>query len=261
MIAAIASGSEGLAEIASRGFTIARGIITQAEIAALKAALKEAIAHDLETWRGREYVNAHMVMNLMTRGMPFVRLLENEGIHAYLDPLLGETCILYAYTSSSMPPGGSNYSRRIHVDCPRVIPGYITNVGVTLALDDFTDENGAMALLPRSFTRSDPPDEAEFEQRAQRAYPRAGDAIVFNARTWHRGGLNRTDSYRHAVTMNVCRSYMRQQFDYPRLLAPETVAALGERGRRFLGFNVRMPASLDEYYCAPEKRLYKPDQG
>jgi len=261
MIAPVAAPEESLNELRTRGFTITRGVVSRAQLYELKEALETAIAEDLEAWRGRQYTDAHMVLNLMTRGKPFVRLLENEILHAYLSPLLGETCILYAYTSSSMPPGGTNYSRRVHVDCPRVIPGYITNVGVTLALDDFTEENGAMELLPGSFVREDAPREDEFNANAELACPRAGDAIVFNARTWHRGGINRTGAYRHAVTMNVCRSYMRQQFDYPRLVTAEVVDALGPLGRRFLGFNVRMPVSLDEYYVPAEQRLYQPNQG
>src|SRR6185369_14759252 len=88
---------------------------------------------DIARWRGKPgYIDEWMVHNLMVRGRPFLRLLENRVLHAYLDEFLSDTCILYAYTSSSMPPGGSNYSRRIHVDCPRVIPGYVTNVGITL---------------------------------------------------------------------------------------------------------------------------------
>jgi ectoine hydroxylase-related dioxygenase (phytanoyl-CoA dioxygenase family) len=54
---------------------------------------------------------------------------------------------------------------------------------------------------------------------------------------------------------------MRQRFDYPRLVPPELVAQLGPAGRRFLGFNVRVPTSLDEYYVPEEKRLYKAGQG
>lgn len=258
----LAQTNGGTVEAIERdGFAIVSGVITAAQIDELRTSLERCIREDLERWSGREYVNANMVMNLMTRGDAFVELLENDVLHGVLTPLLSETCIIYAYTSSSMPPGGTNYSRRIHVDCPRFIPDYVTNVGITLALDDFTDRNGAMEVLPGSHRLPEPPSEHEFEARAVRVYPRAGEAIVFNARLWHRGGTNRSATYRHAVTMNVCRSYMRQQFDFPRMVGEDVVARLGERGRRFLGFNVRMPASLDEYYLPPDERPYKPNQG
>ncbi len=250
----------GVAEIEKLGFTVARNVIGAEEIASLKEALQRAIDEDLEV-RGYQDRGAYMVMNLMTRGPAFVDLLENQVLHAYLTPILGDTCIVYAYTSSSMPPRGTNYSNRIHVDSPRHIPGYVTNVGITLALDDFTSENGATFQMPGSFARPHEPSREEFEREALRLYPKAGDAIIFNARTWHRGGDNLTGAWRHAVTMNVCRSYMRQQFDFPRLVDDRCLSRLGEAGRRFLGFNVRMPVSLDEYYLPEDRRPYKPNQG
>ena len=247
-------------EIAERGFTIARGVVGADDLAALRADLERAIAEDVAA-RGPEDRGAFMVLNLMTRGESFVRLLDNDVLHAHLTPVLGESCLVYAYTSSSMPPGGTNYSNRIHVDCPRFIPGYPTNVGITLALDDFTDENGATYLLPGSHLSDEIPSRERFDRDAVRAYPRAGDAIVFNARTWHRGGDNATAAVRHAVTMNVCRSYMRQQFDFPRMMGYDAGDRFTPRVRRFLGYDVRVPASLEEYYLPEAQRLYKAGQG
>lgn len=251
-----------LETLRTTGAALVPDVLTREEALALRPVLQQAIDEDLERWRGAPgYVDQWMVHNLMVRGDGFLGLLENPVLHAYLGALLSDTCIVYAYTSSSMPPRGSNYSRRIHVDCPRVIPGYVTNVGVTLALDDFTEENGATEMLLQSQWRTDAPSEAEFEANAVRFFPKAGQAIFFNARTWHRGGLNRTAGPRHAVTINACRSFMRQRFDYPRLVPAEKVGRLGAVGRRFLGFDVRIPTSLDEYYVPEEQRLYKSGQG
>ncbi|GAC1547421.1 MAG: hypothetical protein NVS2B17_31630 [Candidatus Velthaea sp.] len=248
-------------EIADRGFTIVRNVVDSVEISSLTADLERAIAEDLGLAAVRPGQTSYMVLNLMFRGRSFVRLLENTKLHACFDRLLGPTSILYAYTSSSMPPGGTNYSRRIHVDCPRFIDDYVSNVGVTLALNDFNEENGATRILAGSQRLPEQPDESRFESEAEHVYPRAGDAIVFNARTWHRGGINRSPAIRHSVTMNVCRSYMRQQFDFPRMVGPDVTDTLGPAGLRFLGFDVRMPVSLDEYYLPADKRPYKPNQG
>ncbi len=262
MIDTVNAPATALREIEQRGFTLVSGVVDAAEIAALRTELVRAVAEDLARWGGNpHYHDAHMVMNLMTRGDAFLRLLENPVIHAYASAILGPTCILFAYTSSSMPPGGTNFSRRVHVDAPRWIPGYPTNAGFTLALDDFSEENGAMSVLPESHLSPATPDDATFDAHAVTVLPRSGDMIVFNARTFHRGGVNRTARARHAVTMNVCRAYMRQQFDYPRLVAPDVVERLGPAGRRFLGFDVRMPSSLAEYYVAEDERLYQAGQG
>ena len=244
------------------GVAIVPGVLAREEALAMRPLLQSCIDDDIRLWDGKPgYVDHWMVHNLMVRGEPFLRLLENPVLHAYLSAMLTDTCTVYAYTSSSMPPGRTNYSRRIHIDCPRIIPGYITNIGLTLALDDFTPENGATEFLPHSYLRADPPTEQEFEAGARPVLLKAGEAAFFNARTWHRGGINRTNQPRHAVTINVCRGYMRQRFDYPRLVLPELIARLGPVGRRFLGMNVRVPVSLDEYYVPPEQRLYLANQG
>jgi len=247
-------------EIQERGFAIVPRLLEPREVPVLRSLLEACIQEDLERY-GKSYSDAWMVQNLMVRGAPFARFLENETLHAYLSALLTDTCIVYAYTSSSMPPGGSNYSHRIHVDCPRLIPHYTTNVGVMVALDDYTSENGATYFLPGSQTRADAPSSEEFMAKAERVYPRAGDAVVFNARTFHMGAANSTSTARHAITMNVCRSYMRQRFDYPRLVPNDVLDGLGEVGRRFLGFNVRIPTSLEDYYVPEAQRLYRANQG
>lgn len=250
-----------ITEVKTRGFAVVEEMISLQDVLVFKKLLQNCIDEDLQKWGGSFYPDQWMVHNLMVRGMPFAHFMENELLQAYLSELLDDTCILYAYTSSSMPPKSTNYSHRIHVDCPRVIENYVTNVGVMVALDDFTFENGATFFLPYSHTLLTPPSEKEFLKKAEQVYPKAGDGVIFNARTWHMGGLNQSDQPRHAVTMNVCRSYMRQRFDYPRLVSSEIVNQLGEVGRRFLGFNVRMPISLEEYYLPEEARLYKANQG
>jgi ectoine hydroxylase-related dioxygenase (phytanoyl-CoA dioxygenase family) len=251
-----------LEQIKTRGFALVPGLLTPPEASEMRSLLQAYVDEDLEKWKGRpEYSERWMVHNLMLRGLPFARLLENEKMHAYLSALLGDTCILYACTSSSLPPKGTNVSNRVHVDCPRVIPSYITNVGVMFALDKYTEENGATYFLPNSTERLDAPSVEEFLAGAERVFPEPGDAVIFNARTWHMGGVNRTDTPRHGFAFQACRSFMRQRFDYPRMVPPEILASLGETGRRFLGFNVRIPASLDEYYLPADQRLYKANQG
>ena len=244
------------------GFVIVPNVLDREEALSLREPLQKAIDEDLKKWGDNPYYIDHwMVHNLMVRGKPFLDLLDHPVMHEHLATVLDEHCIIYAYTTSSMPPRGTNYSRRVHVDCPRVIPGYVTNVGWLIALDDFTEENGATYCLPGSQERLDVPSDAEFYRDAVRWLIKAGDAVLFNARLFHAGGENKTDRARHALTMNVCRSYMRQRFDYPRLVPSELVNELGPLGRRFLGFNVRVPTSLEEYYVPPSERLYLAGQG
>lgn len=246
------------ARIREQGFANIGPVIDAGTVATMREALERAVHEDIERWSSNPwYRDQWMVHNLMLRHPVFMAFLENPVVYGQLSRLLPPSPIVYAYTSSSLPANGSNYSRRIHVDAQAESVDCITNVGVLLALDDFTEENGATYFLPGSHLSLEAPAEEVFFAKAVRAFPRAGEAIVFNARTYHYGGLNTTGRARHAVTLNACRNWMKQRFDYPRMLSAEQVVALGPVGRRMVGMDSRIPASLDEYYVAPADRLFK----
>lgn len=251
-----------LEEFATKGFAIVPGVLEADAVAEMRELLALRINEQDARWGGFEhYLDRSMVHNLMMHGEPFKRLLSNPVLHEHLSRVFDPHCTLYAYTSSSMPAGGTNYSNRVHVDCPRFIPGYMTNVGFITALDDFTEDNGATSFLPGSHLSGETPSDAQFAAGAERVFPKAGDGIIFNARTFHLGGRNVTDRDRHAVTMNVCRPWMKQRFDYPRLMPLSDIDSLDETARRFIGWNARVPSSLEEYYVSPEQRMYKAGQG
>ncbi|MEH6420894.1 phytanoyl-CoA dioxygenase family protein [Pseudomonas sp. CGJS7] len=248
-------------EIRDNGFAVVGPLVDPDTVAQMRAALEIAVAGDIQRWSDNPWYKDHwMVHNLLQRDRVFLRFLDNPLMHEYLSRLLSPSCILYAYTSSSLPANGSNLSRRIHVDSQAEAQGYATNIGVLLALDDFSDDNGATYYLPGSHLSLEVPGNEAFFERAVRVYPKAGEAVIFNARTYHYGGTNTTQTPRHAVTLNVCRHWMKQRFDYPRMLSNEQLSELGPVGRRFVGMDSRTPSSLEEYYVAPEDRLFKGGQ-
>ncbi len=244
-------------EVAEKGSFIETNILSASHVAQLKGDLIAAIDAEASYHGGADYSDYGMVLACYMYGRAFLDLLDHAPLMDPIEAVLGPGCILYTYTSSSMPPNGSNYSGRIHVDSPRVIPGYVTNLGVTIALDDFTADNGATYYLPGSHLRIDPPAEEEFFADAQRLIVPAGSAWFFHARTWHRGGRNTTSKWRHGLTFNICRPFMKQRLDIPRMLAGQDLSGLPERALQKLGFLSQVPASLDEYYAPPEKRKYK----
>jgi ectoine hydroxylase-related dioxygenase (phytanoyl-CoA dioxygenase family) len=243
--------------IESQGYAIVHGILPPDFIEPLKIELESAIRAE-EDFRQRSRVPSHFGMVLLC-SLYGGKLVEVLGLESLMQPfqwVLGEGCIIYAYTSSSMPPHGGNYSTRVHVDCPRIIPGYVTNIGATILLDKFTEENGATWFLPGSHTLSAAPSNEEFYAPAKRVIAAAGSVFYFNARLWHAGGRNETSQWRHALTINMCRPYMKQRIDIPRAMAHMDHLSYSQGIRQKLGFLSQVPASYDEYYASPEKRKF-----
>jgi Phytanoyl-CoA dioxygenase (PhyH) len=246
--------------VEAEGAVTLRDVIPPDFAQELLVALKVALAKDADSY-GVSHPFPGMVHALMARGKPFLKLLECTVFLAVSRAILGHGCIVHAYNSSSIPPEGPNFTSRIHVDSPRLIKGYITNIGWFFPLSVFTPDNGPMEIAPTLVPREHCPSEEEFKRaRIVLDNVRPGDAVCFNVRCWHRGGINRTSQWRHAVTVNVCRAFMRQQFDYPRLLGEGTVSHLSPDLQQALGYYVRMPTSMEEFLLPAEQRLYRPGQ-
>lgn len=239
------------------GYSIIQNVLPLEYIRHAREELQVAIEKEAVYHGTRQYSDYGMVLLCSLYGGSFLELFEiREAIQPF-ETILGEGCIVYAYTSSSMPPHGSNYANRIHTDCPRLIPDYVTNVGATILLDDFTETNGATWFLPGSHTRLDPPTEDEFFSNATRLVAQAGSIFYFNARLWHYGGENRTGQWRHALTVNMGRPFMKQRIDIPRAMSNMDLSGVSERILQKLGFYAQVPASYDEYYLPPEQRKFK----
>lgn len=248
-------------EIDTDGFSIVSDVVSKFELQELRDQIDEALEADTREYRGLPGKKDWIAYDMVSRGSAFIRLLENETMHRVFSHFLGNTCILYSFTSTVMKPNIEQSTAKIHVDAPRIIPGYHSGMLMTLALDDFTEENGATYYLPGSQLRVDPPSEDEFYNNAVRVCRKAGDAVFFNPRVWHAGAPNKTEEVRRGITPYAVRSFMRQRFDYPRMVTKDILDQLGDRGKRFLGFNVRIPSSMFEYYVPAERRLYKANQG
>jgi ectoine hydroxylase-related dioxygenase (phytanoyl-CoA dioxygenase family) len=250
-----------LQDIQRHGVALLGKTLPGEAIAPLRHQLRLAIDQDIAEWGDNPFYKDHwMVHNLMLRHECFMDVLDNKIMYEAVKQIFGGLYTIYAYTSSSMPAGGANYSHRIHVDCPRFIDNYITNLGMIIALDDFTEENGATYFLPGSHLSPTPPHSTDFFNRAIRLFPKAGEAIIFNARTWHLGGQNHSAQERHALTINFCRPFMKQRFDYPKMLSPQHRARLSEQQKQLLGIFSQVPMSLNDYYVPPDERLYRPGQ-
>jgi ectoine hydroxylase-related dioxygenase (phytanoyl-CoA dioxygenase family) len=245
-----------LEEFNRNGHVIIENVVDSDFIRRATEQLEGALKKEVEYMGTTDYKFYGYVLSNAKYGGAFLEVFDNRKIMDPVNWVLGDNSIIYSYTSSSMPPKSGNDSSHVHVDCPIFLKDYVLRMGVVLPLTDFTPENGATYYLEGSHTSEKMPDDEYFYANAKRLTLKAGSGWFFNTRLWHSGGVNKTDSWRHALTINLCRPWMKQYIDTPRLLKDLDPSKISEGAKQKLGFYSQPPASYEEYFDKSRKRLF-----
>ena len=201
------------------------------------------------------------VHHLPCAGGAFLELLECRYGQSVVSRFFDGPYILNTYGGVLNLPNDPSYVSRVHRDQRSFSGDLRLMVQLLVMLDDFTEQNGATYLLSGSHRLADRPADDQFFRNAIRATGSAGSIVVFDSNLWHAAGTNTTTSPRRALTLAFTRPYIKQQLDYPRALGYGRAESFSPELRQLLGYNARVPASLDEWYQPPERRMYRRDQG
>lgn len=249
--------AELVREFQEKGFVDFERALPQSFLKRARVEIEQAIQKEAQYHGGTKYQDYGMVLVSALYGGVFWEMFELPEIVGPFNALLGDDCIVYAHTSTSMPPKQSNYSSRIHVDESRPRGKDLTKVALLIAVDEFTEENGATYFLEGSHERATPPSEEEFYKKAKRFVCPPGTLRFWNPRTWHAGGSNQTNQWRHGMTAVMVPPWMKQRIDIPRTLSNRDMSSASPAVLQKLGFYNQVPASYNEYYLPPEARKYR----
>ena len=96
-------------QVESQGYVILPDILPSTMLPDLKRDLALAIDKEGEYRLANEVASHHgMVLLCSLYGGSLVEVLNLESLMRPFEWVLGKGCIIYAYTSSSMPPNGTN---------------------------------------------------------------------------------------------------------------------------------------------------------
>lgn len=203
---------------------------------------------------------AHHLIGVKDSFMDY--LLWSEVLEPYFAEYFGGKYILNSFGGAINRAHSKSYAHYVHRDVRSYSPDLPLIINTLVMLDDFTEHNGATYLMPGSHrTHPEKPTDKEFFAKAIRALAPAGSILMFDSNIWHSGGENTTDNDRCSVTPMYCQPFVKPQFDYPRVLGYDKGDKYSAFMRQIIGYNSRIPATLDEWYQPPEKRMYKPGQG
>jgi len=207
------------------------------------------------------------VLRLMMRWDPFfLRFLELPAVLSIVDATVSPTGILHLQNGFILPSFPLSekpqvFQNSYHQDFPRVLNGYLASINVFFAIDEFTRENGATWVVPKSQQTPERPSQDTIEATAIPVECPAGSMIVFDSTLWHAAGANASGRDRLAINHQFTRSWIKQQIDYVRALGNAGVEAQPPRTQQLLGWYTRVVTSLDEFYQPAEQRLYRRGQG
>ena len=238
------------ADLDARGYCVIPGVLSKAEVAALKARLGEQArgedARGVGFHDGGPARTNQRVWMLMNKGRVFRDLMLHPAVDSLMGYLLGPDFLVSSFTANVAGPGGEPMA--LHTDQGYV--GFWTPVpvvaNIALMLDDFTDANGGTRLVPGSHLNAEatprssayapdkPANMPTLEDTIGAEGP-AGSILCFDGRIWHGTGANRTDKPRQALLSYHCRPFVRQQENFvlgldPAIRAAERPALLNRLG-------------------------------
>jgi len=252
-----ASTDELVSRLEEDGYLIFPSLLSSAEIDAVREAMRPHLCGEYPGRNDFEGYKSERVYAMLAKSPVFADLVAHPLMLGLCEAVLGPNVLLSACLGINTHPGET--AQALHFDdafydVPR--PRRALSLGAFWAIDEFTDTNGATEIIPGSHRWSDegPPRE-EFEQAfetggtgVEQSHPDltpvvmpAGSLMVGLGTMWHRGGPNRSDASRLAITPQYCVAWGRQQENMTLSVPPQIAATYSERVRELIGYSIHPP--------------------
>jgi len=190
--------------------------------------------------------------------LDFLQELLNMGFIQLLKDVFFESgLILNSFSALNNLPGQVTFASKPHRDVRFYTSDIPIMLNMLIMLDNFTPFNGPILVLPRSHKRAEKPTDEKFFDKAVKILGTSGDVLLFNSNVWHAASTNSSDKGRQALALTFTIPTLKQLLDYPRGLGYGRANEFNKEMRQLLGYNARVPASLEEWYQPRESRLYK----
>jgi hypothetical protein len=177
--------------------------------------------------------------NLVDKGDVFAQMIVMPRILECVEAVIGPDYKLSSLNARSTNPRNPE-AQPWHVDAGAIADerGYWVCNTIWM-LDDFTPDNGATRMIPRSHAWRRVPEPGNRHALAdeQLVTGRAGTVVVMNTHMWHAGTGNNTDRCRRALHGFYTRGDKPQQQYQKALLRAETVATLSPMQRKILALD------------------------
>ena len=233
-------------QLKEQGFLVLPEFLSEAETKAFRARVEELYAEEGNR-SGSEFKQepgARRLANAVNKGEIFEKVIETPEVLECVEAVLGPDFKLSSLNVRSANPN-SNSGQPLHVDSGE-LPDERGNAvcNSVWMLDDFTERNGALRIVPGSHRWQRLPTPGEKVDTEMLVTGKAGTVVVMNAHTWHGGTDNRTDHQRRAMHVYYTRGDKPQQQYQKQWVRPEVQQRLSPLGRKLLALDDPRNAAL-----------------
>jgi ectoine hydroxylase-related dioxygenase (phytanoyl-CoA dioxygenase family) len=228
-------------DLCREGFVVLPAVIGPEEISRIREQLAPYLDGRLFGRNEFEGFRSERVYALLAKAPAIATLVEHPAVLALLDELLHPGYLLSANLAINVHPGETAQSW--HTDdgyCRIQRPRPPMGVSAIWAIDEFTDDNGATELIPGSHTWDSEPARVD-DRDIERVVMPAGSVVVFFGTLLHRGGANRSNRSRLAVTPQYCEPWIRQIETMSLAVPPAVASTFSSRVQALLGYGIYPP--------------------
>ena len=227
--------SEASAHIREFGLALLAGQLSGVQLRRARDATYAAAEEDRRLARqadafGLDYGDGNTrVWNILNRDPVFSEIVQLPVVVELLHEFLGWPALLGNISANIAQPGsegGALHADQIFV--PRPWPAAPQGMNFGWLLDDYTVDNGATEVVPRSHLIDDEVDPETLANRAIPVIAPAGTLMVFESRVWHRTGRNRSAAPRAALFGWYTTPIYRTQENWFLSLEPHVVESASD---------------------------------
>lgn len=244
-------------EIDEIGIVVIKNILTDRQcdefVEIIRGEIRDATRMERALYEKQGPTKGYKVRNFQNRHPAALELIAHPVVTEYYRRYLGPRMVLHSSEGVIIPPGTNDGPT--HRDGYDLIPDYFLSMNSIYYLCDTTAANGATRYMPGTHKELTLTREDMLQREFRYAEVKKGDLILFNPYLVHASSANTSNADRPVVINYYQRGYIKQEFDYTRMLSVKEAQKLTKEQRTLLGFDQRMPHDIDELYLIGSSKV------
>jgi ectoine hydroxylase-related dioxygenase (phytanoyl-CoA dioxygenase family) len=230
------SNGQALEELRAEGYVILRDVLADPVLDEVRNALGPLL--DCQAWGKGEFFGnrTRRVHNVLAKTRAVDALVAHPAVLELLRGTLTQPQVSIVNAIEIHPGETAQFLHQDDVVFPIARPHPPLIVNTMWALTEFTAENGATRLVPRSQDAT----ELDEDPSIVTAEMEPGSVLVWSGGLFHGGGANCAQQPRLGLNVNYNCSWLRQQENQYLAIPKEVAATLSDEFLRLLGYDAHI---------------------